>query len=106
LDNIRTEFDEVIAEFISVRGKRDIPDAIARLRNYQARGETPEAKQEQIEHRQKLREQDVHDMIFGQGKYSYVEPPPPAVEEEEEPDDQRDPVTGLAIGDFYGSVRG
>ena len=108
LDNMRISFDEVMKEFISTRGKRDIPDAISRLRNYQARGETPETKQEQIEHRQKIREQESYDQIFGQGRYAYTPPPaePELVEEELEPEVKYDETTGLPMGDFYGSVRG
>ena len=44
-------------------------------------------------------------MIFGQGAYAYVEPPAPVVEAEPEDEIEYDEVTGLPIGDFYGSQR-
>ena len=108
LNNVQTEQEEIISEFISSRGKRDIPDAISRLRKYQTQSYTKEDKQARIEQRRKVREQEEFDMVFGQGRYAYVEPPAPAVvEAESEPEDtmQYDEVTGLPKGDFYGSIR-
>jgi hypothetical protein len=105
LNNMRTETEEIIKEFVSSRGKKDIPDAISRLLKYQSSGESPEQKQAQIELRQKMREQDQYDMIFGQGRYAYREPEPEPEPEEVEPEPQVDEVTGLPLGDFYGSQR-
>jgi hypothetical protein len=45
----------------------------------------------------------MHDQIFGQGKYAYVERPAPAQEPDPEPEIEYDPVSGLPVGDFYGS---
>jgi hypothetical protein len=44
-------------------------------------------------------------MIFGQGAYAYVEPPAPVVEAEPEWEVERDPVTGLPVGEAYQSER-
>ena len=64
LNNVRTDQEEIINEFISTRGKRDIPDAISRLRNYQGQEISQEEKQEEISKRQQMREQDMHDQIL------------------------------------------
>ncbi len=112
LNNMRTEFDEVIKEFTSTRGKRDIPDSISRLRNYQERSVSKEDKQEKIARREKIREEENYDMIFGQGRFAYSPPPPPPepVEEEQDQDPgvSYDEVTGLPVGSawpFYGSEK-
>jgi hypothetical protein len=108
LDNVQTEQDEIINEFTSSRGKRDIPDAVSRLRKYQTQSYTAEDKQARIDQRRAVRQQAEFDQIFGQGKFAYVEPPKPVevVEEVEERDDrQYDDVTGLPTGDYYGSIR-
>jgi hypothetical protein len=103
LDNIRTDFEDVMKQFCSVRGKKDIPDAVARLLEYRSRVESPEDKAEKIKQRQDLREKELYDMIYGQGRYAYVEPPKEEKikEEEPEPEVELDPVTGLPLGDPY-----
>ena len=103
--NMRTEAEEVIREFISSRGKRDIPDAISRFVEYAHQGSRTEDKKEVIDSRRKMREQAQFDMIFGQGAYAYVEPPTPVAEEEPEWEVERDCVTGLPIGEAYQSER-
>jgi hypothetical protein len=103
LNNMRTSQEEVIKQFTSTHGKKDIPDAISRFLRYQVSAQRPEEKQAQIERRQQMREQATYDMIFGQGKYAYVEPPKPVSIEEPEPEAPCDPCTGLPTGDFYGS---
>jgi hypothetical protein len=103
--NMQTEVEEVIREFISSRGKRDIPDAISRFVEYAHQGSRTEDKKEAIDRRRQAREQAQFDMIFGQGAYAYVEPPAPVVEPEPEDEIEYDEVTGLPIGDFYGSQR-
>jgi len=105
LTNVRTEQDEIIREFISGRAKKDIPDAISRFLKYQSLSTSPEDKQAKIDRRRAQREQAQFDLIFGQGVHAYVEPPPPVVEPEPEPEIELDPVTGLPMGDFYGSMR-
>ena len=103
LNNVRTEQEEIIREFTSSRAKKDVPDAISRFLKYQSLSVSPEDKQAKIDRRRQHREQDQFDMIFGQGRYTYVEPPTPVIEEEPESEVERDAVTGLPMGDFYGS---
>ena len=105
LNNVRTEVDEIIREFISSRAKKDIPDAISRLLQYQEMSVSVEDKQAKINRRRAQREQVQFDLVFGQGEYAYVEPPAAVVEAEQEPDVEVDPVTGLAVGDAYQSMR-
>jgi len=101
LNNVRTDQEEIIGEFTRSRGKRDVPDATSRLLKYRTQAESPEDKQEKIDRRRQQREQDMHDLIFGQGKYAYVESPAPVVEEPPEPEVDIDLVTGLPNGDAY-----
>jgi hypothetical protein len=105
LNNVRTETDEIIREFISGRAKKDIPDAISRLLKYRAMSVSVEDKQAKIGRRRAQREQAQFDLIFGQGAYAYVEPPTSVVEEPAEPEIERDPVTGLPVGQAYQSER-
>lgn len=72
--------DSLYKEFVQFGGAHhhdDIPDAIAHLRRYLPQGvtRTPEAKYAAAV--KKLQEQELHDCIYGLGKYE-VKPEPPA----------------------------
>jgi hypothetical protein len=81
-----------------------VPDAISRLLKYREISSSPEDKESKINRRRALREQETFDMIFGQGRHAYIEPPAPSIEPDPEPEPTRDEVTGLPLGDFYGSM--
>lgn len=80
--------------------KKDVPDAVSRLLMFQHRQPNPEAKEERRAAYQKLKEEDHHDMVFGEGRYKQV----PQVESLPEPsyEPEVDEYTGLPIGDIFG----
>lgn len=94
--------DDLIKEFRNVGNKRmrnDIPDAISRLivtySSTVQKALLPTPAEDARAWKQ-IEDQEFHDLIFQQGKYSPKTPPPPPVEiEEEEEEYERDPYTGL-----------
>lgn len=82
--------------------KKDVPDAVSRLLRFQHSWITAEEKEERRAAWQKMKEDDQHDAIFGEGRYAY-RPTDPSLEELQEPEvePEYDQFTGLPSGDIF-----